>query len=215
MEGSTGALHNGPNGWSEGGTSERRPRKGQPVRLEVNGGPEGGQRWESQATLSRPAIERRTLPGRTIITGIADAEVVSVTLQTPRDVRTLRPSGPEHVLIAVYDGQFFRGEITATVQLRGGHTVTQRVPNGPGGIFALAKPPSLQQQLRRDRTTLAGMQSQVARAEHASGAQRKKILGDAPFSQILKGLAGIRRIVKAEEARLAYERANPGILPAE
>ena len=52
-------------------------------------------------------------------------------------------------------------------------------------------------------------------SEHANGAQRKKILGDAPFSQILKGLAGIRRIVKAEEARLAYERANPGILPAE
>ena len=74
------------------------------------------------ANTRRREVERRTLPGRTIITGRADADVAAVTIVTPRDVRTLRPSGPAHVLIAVYDGQFFSGRITATVLLRSGKT---------------------------------------------------------------------------------------------
>ena len=71
-------------------------------------------------------------------------------------MRTLRPSGPQHALIVVYDGQFFRGAITATVTLRDGHSITEQVPDGPGGIAASAPPtPSLAAVLRSTRRQLA------------------------------------------------------------
>jgi hypothetical protein len=215
IEARNGSLHNGPDGWSGGGNGPAL-RKPPPVSFDSNGGPEERPFEEHPAALPRPEIERRTLPGRTIITGVADADVVSVTLATPRDVRTLRPSGPEHVLIVVYDGQFFGGEITATVELRDGRTVTEAVPNGPGGNRPTAPPvPSLATRLRRDRITLAGMRSQVTRAAHASPGQRQKILHGAPFSQIVQGLRGIEANVAAEEGRIAYLAAHPGVLPLE
>jgi hypothetical protein len=212
----TGALHSGPNGWSSGGNGPAA-RKPPPVHFETNGGPEeesllGGR----TTTLPRAELERRTLPGRTIITGTAEADVVSVTLATPRDVRTLRPSGPEHVFIAVYDGQFFRGAITATIELRDGHTVTEDVPNGPGGSAPPAPTrPSLAKRLQRDRVTLDGMRSEFARAEHAGPHEREKILDGAPLAQIVQGLRDIEAIVAADEHRIAYIAAHPGVLPLE
>jgi hypothetical protein len=212
----TGAVHYGPNGWTGGGNGPA-PRKPPPVRFESHGGPEESLLVRRTTALPRPELERRTLPGRTIITGEADADVVSVTLATPRDVRTLLPSGPEHVFIVVYDGQFFRGAITATIELRDGHTVTEAVPNpdSPGPPATAPAPPSLAKQLQRDRVTLAGMRSQVAQAEHANPRQRKKILGGAPLPQIVQGLRDIRAIVATERARIAYLQAHPGILPGE
>jgi hypothetical protein len=145
----------------------------------------------------RAPIERRTLPGRTIITGVAEADVVSVTLATPRDVRTLRPSGPEHVFIVVYDGQFFRGRITASVLLRDGRTVTEPVPNGPGGIAASAPPaPSLQAMLNSTRHQLMLERAHPQRLP--------------PFAPAPPPLA---RLVHVLEDRIAYERAHPGLLP--
>ena len=156
-----GTLRNGPEGWSGGG-SGRTPRKPPPVRFDTQGGPEPNVPGQTETGLLPPEIERRTLPGRTIITGIADSDVASVTLATPRDIRTLRPSGPQHTLIAVYDGQFFRGAITAAVKLRSGRTVTVQVPNGPGGIInSTPVRPSLPARLRSDQSTLRGMRSQV------------------------------------------------------
>ncbi|MGO9488987.1 MAG: hypothetical protein ACLQBB_08185 [Solirubrobacteraceae bacterium] len=211
----TGTLHTGPDG-STGGGNERRPRRRPPVLFDAQGGPEPDLPGGEPATPSPPEIERRALPGRTIITGIAQPDVVSVTIATPSDVRTVRPSGPDHVLIVVYDGQFFRGRITATVRLRNGRTVVEQIPNGPGGAPGPPQgPPSLAARLRSDENTLAGMESQVAAARHASPSERTKLLHGGSFAMIVEGLRQIRGDVAAERARLAYEAAHPGQLPPE
>jgi hypothetical protein len=82
-------------------------------------------------TTTTPAeIARRTLPGHTTISGYASADVTSVTLRTPRDVRTLRPVGG--VFLAVYDGAFYGGSIVATAHMRDGRNVTERIPASRG-----------------------------------------------------------------------------------
>lgn len=144
--------------------------------------------------FSRPEIERRTLPGRTIITGIAHANVVSVTLSTPSDVRTLRPSGPLHTILAVYDGFFLRGKITATVRLRRGRVETEQV-SGPGLGSYEPPPPGLQ--LREAKRLLA-----MARAQ-ARGRRSDQ------------GLAFERAHLQAIERHVRFERLHPGLLPAE
>jgi hypothetical protein len=215
IEAQSGALRYGLLGWGSGGGASLK-HKPTPVSFDTQGGPEYDLSGELTNTLPAPERERRTLPGRTIVTGTAEADVVSVTLATPRDVRTLRPSGPEHTFIVVYDGQFFGGALTATVTLRDGRTITEPVPNGPGGNIGLAPPtPSLAKRLRSDEATLAGMRSQVARAERAGPRQRKKILGGAPLAKIVRGLQGIQAIVADEHARSVYTEAHPGTLPGE
>ncbi len=217
IEARTGALRYGPDGWSGGGNGPAL-RKPPPVRFDTDGGPEESLSGGARTTLPRPEVERRTLPGRTIITGAADADVVSITLATPRDVRTLRPSGPEHTFIVVYDGQFFRGEITATIELRDGRSVTEPVPNpnGPLGGAPSAPPrPSLAKRLRLDQVTLEGMRSRVARAERAGPRQRQQVLAGAPLARVVSGLREIEAIVASDEARIAYVRDHPGLLPAE
>jgi hypothetical protein len=213
IEQRTGALRNGPEGWNGGGTAPSL-RKPPPVRFDTQGGSEPSLPWLSGPPPS-PEVQRRTLPGETIITGTADADVSSITLTTPRDVRTLRPSGPSHAFIVVYDGVFFRGALTASVGLRDGRRITLQVPNGPGGLPG--PPPSmpdLATRLRADELTLVGMRAQVARAEHASGRQRVKVLHGAPLGSLLEGLQRIGGIVASERARLEYDRAHPGVLPA-
>jgi hypothetical protein len=197
IEERTGTLLNSPEGWSGGGT-ERLPRRQPPVRFDIQGGEAAVPPSERTVTPPPPQIERRTLPGRTIVTGVAEADVESVTITTPRDVRTLRPSGPLHALIVVYDGQFFRGAITATVRLRDGRTVTQELPNGPGGMQASAPPrPSL-------ATLLADTRRQLA--EERRHPHRLPRSAPRPPS--------IAAIVSRIENRIAYEQAHPGQLPA-
>lgn len=90
-------------------------------------------RFGSQGSTPAPAgvrIARRTLPGRSVITGSASGDVTSLTLRTPRDVRTLRP-GPSGLFLAVYDGVFYSGHIHATAHMRDGRTVTQTFPISP------------------------------------------------------------------------------------
>jgi hypothetical protein len=50
--------------------------------------------------------------------------VVTVTIRTPRDVRTLVPSA-KHAILAVYDGRFPGGKVTATARFKDGHEVTR------------------------------------------------------------------------------------------
>jgi hypothetical protein len=69
-------------------------------------------------------VARRTLPGRTIVSGAADERVMAITLRTPREVRTVRP-GPGGLFLVVYDGAFYGGQIEAIASLRGARTVTQ------------------------------------------------------------------------------------------
>ncbi len=182
IEAQSGALRYGLQGWSSGGNGPTQAQAPHPFASKPRAVLNTACRGSSRPRCRAPEIERRTLPGRTIVTGTAEADVVSVTLATPRDVRTLRPSGPEHTFIVVYDGQFFRGALTATVELRDGRTVTEPVPNGPGGHLPSAPPtPSLAKRLRSDEVTLEGMRSRVARAERAGPRQRAKILGGAPL----------------------------------
>jgi hypothetical protein len=96
--------------------------------IDRNGPGEGPQR--PQGPPSPAQVARRTLPGRTFISGVVRADVRSITLRTPRDVRTLTPAGGTY--LAVYDGAFYGGEIVVIAHLRDGRDVTIRQPASRG-----------------------------------------------------------------------------------
>jgi hypothetical protein len=147
--------------------------------------------------LHQPEIEWRTLPGRTIVTGVARADVVSVTLSTPSDVRTLRPTGPSHAILAVYDGYFLRGNLSATVRLRNGHVLTEQIAGyGPGSY----RPESVDVQLREAKHLL----TQV-RARERSASDLREHPPAEPYEARIRAL----------ERRVDYERLHPGLLPTE
>jgi hypothetical protein len=150
-------------------------------------GVEGGLDMSAPA-LTPPEIERRTLPGRTIITGVAQPDVASITLTTPSDVRTLRPSGPRHVLIAVYDGAFYQGLSSATIRLRDGQTITEPVGSG---VLGGGNPPP--------RPSLTRLVYLLERRAKLTPRSRE------PTAELVRV---IRR-------RIAYERAHPGVLPSQ
>ncbi len=202
-----GSIRNGPMGWGSGEHCFDRRRSRvcphadrHPPAVHFNVQSDTGEEpFEGGApTLTPPQIQRRTLEGRTIITARAEPDVVSVTLATPSDVRTLRPGGPQHVFIVVYDGQFFRGAITATILLRDGRTVTQQVQNGATSVGSASPEVSLAARLQRDRRELA-----LARANsrHPSAMQRQ-------------GLSFLEDEERLIERRIAYESDHPGVLPA-
>ena len=143
--------------------------------------------------LHQPEVEWRTLPGRTIITGVARPDVVSVTLSSPSDVRTLRPSGPSHAILAVYDGYLLRGKLTATVRLRDGRVQTQQIASYGRGAY---EPEPLTVRLHDGKQMLGQLRAEARSRTHVPV---------QPFE------AHIRQI----ERRIAYERAHPGLLPAE
>ena len=76
-------------------------------------------------------VARRTQRGVTTITLRCAPGVDRVTLQTPRDVRTLvlSGSGGTRAALAVYDGRFTTGGIRWTAHFRDGHTKTGAVPD--------------------------------------------------------------------------------------
>jgi hypothetical protein len=82
------------------------------------------------AFLRRARIERRLLAGRTTVRAQCHADVERVTLQTPRDVRTLVPSPVGRVVLAVYDGEFPGGDLLVTAHFRGGGTWRDRMSLG-------------------------------------------------------------------------------------
>jgi hypothetical protein len=49
-----------------------------------------------------------------------------VTIQTPRDLRTLVPSSHGHVVFALYDGGFPAGDLVVTAHLRSGKQRSER-----------------------------------------------------------------------------------------
>ena len=149
--------------------------------------------------LRQPEIEWRTLPGRTIVTGVARPDVVSVTLSTPSDVRTLRPSGPLHAILAVYDGFFLRGNLTATIRLRDGRVETEEI-GGPGrGSY---EPSSLKVRLRETKRLLTQARARARSPKLAAGAAHQY-------------LQALEEHLDAIERHLAFERSHPGLLPAE
>jgi hypothetical protein len=150
-----------------------------------------------RAPLRQPEIEWRTLPGRTIVTGVARPDVASVTLSTPSDVRTLRPAGPLHAVLAVYDGYFLRGNLTATVQLRDGRVQSEQIPDYSSGAY---RPEPLTTRLREAKQTLTQLR---ARARSRRGSHEQSFV------------APMQAQIQAIERRVAYDRAHPGLLPAE
>ncbi|WP_354697223.1 hypothetical protein DSM112329_02849 [Paraconexibacter sp. AEG42_29] len=119
-------VYPGPGSAAVGGTGANFLSPGHPVIVEVRSAADQTQRDTGPTTPAQ--IARRTLPGRTTITGIALKSVTSITLRTPRDVRTLVPDPRSGVFLAVYDGPFYGGEIVATSHQRNGRTVVKRVP---------------------------------------------------------------------------------------
>lgn len=91
----------------------------------------GSDEFEGEDAFQRRARdERRLLAGRTTVYGQCSADVVRVTVSTPRDTRTLVPSPVGHAFLAVYDGDFPAGELVITAHLRSGKTWTERHPLG-------------------------------------------------------------------------------------
>ncbi|HET6507485.1 MAG TPA: hypothetical protein VFG42_11920 [Baekduia sp.] len=102
--------------------------KDHPVLLGWSGG--GGDTAEEGGdTGGTGRIARRTQRGLMTFTGQAAPGVVAVTLETPRDVRTLIPSGPTRAIIAVYDGSFPTGSVKITARFKDGHVQTDRLPD--------------------------------------------------------------------------------------
>jgi hypothetical protein len=119
-----GTVRYGP-GWLSS-RSAKVARRG-PLSVEVDGPANepafGGPRKVAPTAASDV---RRTLPGRTFITGTVGPEVTSVTLRTPRDIRTIPTVGG--TFLAVYDGAFYSGEVVATAHIKGAIDVTVRTP---------------------------------------------------------------------------------------
>jgi hypothetical protein len=90
------------------------------VFLEVGGGGDTGVVPGSADSPGR--IARRTQPGVFTISGRARDDVESVTIATPRDVRTLIPAGRSRSFIAAYDGQFIGGETVVSARFSDGST---------------------------------------------------------------------------------------------
>jgi hypothetical protein len=98
--------------------AKRRPTRAFPMRLDTLISNVGGED-------PRGRIERRVLDSRMVFWGRVHEDVVSVTIRTPRDVRTLVPASAAHAIIAVYDGRFPGGNVTATARMKDGREVTR------------------------------------------------------------------------------------------
>ncbi len=86
---------------------------------------------ETPSNEPAPAdVARRTLPGRTVIYGAAAPGVTRVTIQTSRDVRTVRPSKPGGFFVVVYDGRFTQGRIRVIARGPGIYGVAQQRADG-------------------------------------------------------------------------------------
>jgi hypothetical protein len=125
--------------------------------------------------------------------------VVSVTLSTPSDVRTLRPAGPLHAILAVYDGFFLRGNITATVRLRDGRVETQEIVGPGNGSY---QPPALSVQLHEARRLLAQAHAQPPSSRRSGG------VAHGYLKLLQEHLDTIERHVD-------FVRSHPGLLPPE
>jgi hypothetical protein len=165
-----------------------------PVQLDATSDPEVS--LDGSYTLSEAEIERRTLPGRTVITGVADPDVVSVTLTTPQDVRTIQPTGPKHVFIVVYDGVFYSGSVSAAALLTNGRTITESIPGAVANPSAGAPSFSLTDRIRSDQRALKLMRTRAGTTPQLGGA-----------------VSRLQLVLAVEERRLDYDRAHLGFLP--
>jgi hypothetical protein len=97
-----------------GNCSRKPPTARHPLRVDAL---VGGDALDSQGR-----IERRVIDGRIVYWGIVHPDVTSVTIVTPRDIRTLVPTR-DHVFVAAYAGLFPGGRATAIAHLKDGREV--------------------------------------------------------------------------------------------
>lgn len=173
----------------------------QPVEFDVQIAERANPFTAEPERLGEAEAQRRTLPGRTIITGIAEPSVASITISTPSDVRTLRPEGPLHTILSVYAGFFLRGAITATIRYRDGHRQTEQIKTL--GDDQYANPP-LAVQARHDREQVAAIREE---ARHDTNARRMRAQQRA--------IGSLEQNIATIDRRIAYEQGHPGLLPAE
>jgi hypothetical protein len=77
------------------------------------------------ATRNHGRIALRTDPGATVFGGIALPGVVSITVVTPTQTRTIRPTGPWHAFVIAFPGSFPSGRIQFVSHFADGTTATQ------------------------------------------------------------------------------------------
>jgi hypothetical protein len=198
-------------GWSAScitheGAGIAYPRRASPVEFDVQQS-ETYLPVRGAPALTQPEIEQRSLPGRTLITGVALPAVAAVTISTPTDVRTLRPTGPLHELLAVYEGFFTRGRITAKVTLRDGRTLTETLHAPGAGAPEPPSGPTAADRLAASRRQIAAVLATLARyrARH----ETKRADATVGFLKLM------RSYMQVAEGRLRYERTHPGVLPSE
>ncbi|MGX6449051.1 hypothetical protein ACVU7I_13440, partial [Patulibacter sp. S7RM1-6] len=118
---------------SVGGCGHRSPRLTRKLPVTATSGGEdlGG---EPDAVRGQPDpthVARRTLPGLSWFAGRARDDVASITFRTPRNVRTVVPSGPARAYLVVLDGVFTSGETRMTYRFTDGTETTQRFLTAP------------------------------------------------------------------------------------
>jgi hypothetical protein len=97
---------------------DRKPTRAYPMRITTG-------IWGAGFADPRGRVERRVDPTRIVFDGTVHRDVQTVTIRTPRDVRTLVPSAKAHAILAVYDGRFPGGSVTATARMKDGREVTR------------------------------------------------------------------------------------------
>jgi hypothetical protein len=116
----------GGGGCSGTARDEARYFKDHPVLLSYSGGGDAPEEGGDIGNAGR--VARRTQRGLMIFNGRVAPDVVAVTLETPRDVRTLIPTGPAHSIMAVYDGSFPTGTVRIVAHFKDGHTKVDTLP---------------------------------------------------------------------------------------
>ncbi|WP_210495309.1 hypothetical protein [Patulibacter sp. SYSU D01012] len=116
------------------GCARRPPRltRRMPAVVHSGGGDMGGEPDDVVGEREPDHVTRRTLPGLTYFGGRVRDDVVAITLKTPRDIRTVRPTGPAHAFLAVVDGTFASGRSRTIYRFADG---TTRVDGFGLGMF--------------------------------------------------------------------------------
>jgi hypothetical protein len=77
------------------------------------------------AARNHGRIALRTDPGATVFAGVAQRDVVSITVIAPTQTRTIRPSGAAHAFVIAFPGSFPSGRIQLVSHFADGTTATQ------------------------------------------------------------------------------------------
>ncbi|WP_320669374.1 hypothetical protein [Patulibacter defluvii] len=86
-------------------------RRRQPLMWSMSGGDLGQEPEREAGASARGRIARRVLPDLTVVSGLLPRGLRTLTLRSPRDVRTVAPEAPAGAYLVVYDGRFTTGAL--------------------------------------------------------------------------------------------------------